>query len=78
MTVALIKRKDYDNPVKSAIALCSGFKGLQPDHQVLIKPNLVIGGNRKLMPPFGKVTTARVIEQLIKALIEHGCRKIKK
>lgn len=76
MSVALIKREDYDNPVKSAIELCKGFSELKPDNNVLIKPNLVMGADRKIMPPFGKVTTASAIEDLIQALLDHGCRKI--
>ncbi|WP_300463206.1 DUF362 domain-containing protein [Desulfobacula sp.] len=76
MSVALIKRENYDNPIKSAIDLCKGFSELKPDHNVLIKPNLVMGADRKIIPPFGKVTTASAIENLIQALLDHGCRKI--
>jgi len=76
MSVALIKRDNYTNPIKSAIELCSGFGALKPDHNVLIKPNLVMGADKKLMPPFGKVTTARVIVHLIQALLYHNCSKI--
>jgi len=43
MPVALSKRDNYTNPIKSAIERCSGFNALRPDHNVLIKPNLVMG-----------------------------------
>ena len=76
MPVTLIKRDNYTNPIKSAIELCSGFNGLKPDHNVLIKPNLVMGADKKMIPPFGKVTTASAIEHLIQALLDHNCRKI--
>lgn len=76
MPVALIKRDSYTNPIKSAIELCGGFSALKPDHKVLIKPNLVMGADKKMIPPFGKVTTASVIEYLIQALFDHSCRKI--
>ena len=76
MSVVLIKRDKYDNPVKAAIEICNGFSALRSDHKVLIKPNLVMGANKKIIPPFGKVTTARVVEELIQALIEHNCRNI--
>jgi len=76
MSVALIKRNKQENSVKAAIQICHGFKALKPDHKVLIKPNLVMGANKKMIPPFGKVTTARVVEELIQALIEHGCKDI--
>jgi uncharacterized protein (DUF362 family) len=76
MSVTLIKRSKYDNPVRTAIEFCNGFSSLKPDHKVLIKPNLVMGANRKIMPPFGKVTTARVVEELIQTLVEYNCRDI--
>ena len=76
MTVALIKRDNYTNPIKSAIELCGGFNALKPDCSVLIKPNLVMGADKKMIPPFGKVTTASVIEHLIQTLLDHNCRKI--
>ncbi len=46
MTVALIKRENFPNPIKSAIDLCNGFSALKPDHNVLIKPNLVMGADK--------------------------------
>ena len=76
MPVALIKRNNHTNPIKTAIELCNGFSALKPDHNVLIKPNLVMGADKKIIPPFGKVTTARAIENLIQALFDHNCRKI--
>ncbi len=76
MPVALIKRDNYPNPIKSAIELCNGFGALKSDYNVLIKPNLVMGADKKIIPPFGKVTTARTIENLIEALFDHNCRKI--
>jgi hypothetical protein len=53
MTVALIHRNDYDKPVENAIRICDGFRSLQADSKVLIKPNLVIGGRKGFFPPFG-------------------------
>jgi uncharacterized protein (DUF362 family) len=76
MSVALIKREKDRNPVQTAIEMCEGFSALKPEHKVLIKPNLVMGANKKMIPPFGKVTTAKVVEELIQALIEHGVRNI--
>jgi uncharacterized protein (DUF362 family) len=76
MSVAIVKRTNHDNPVKAAIELCQGFEALKPDHKVFLKPNLVMGTDKKIIPPFGKVTTARVMEQLILALKERGCSNI--
>ena len=50
MTVALIHRDDYDKPVENAIRICDGFHKLKADSKVLIKPNLVIGGRKGLIP----------------------------
>jgi uncharacterized protein (DUF362 family) len=76
MTVALIKKPDYPNGLEAAIDICGGFKQLKSDHKVLIKPNLVIGGRRGLFPPFGRVTTADLMEKLVQLLIDRGCREI--
>ena len=76
MAVSLINRNNHTNAVKHAIELCNGFDALKSDHSVLIKPNLVMGANKKMIPPFGKVTTARVVEQLIRALLDHTCKQI--
>jgi len=37
---------------------------------------VVMGADKKIMPPFGKVTTSSAIENLIQALFDHNCRKI--
>ena len=76
MTVALIKNTDYPNALEAAIEMCDGFKQLKPEHKVLIKPNLVIGGRRGIFPPFGRVTTSDLMEKLVQLLINKGCRDI--
>ena len=62
--------------VAHAIELCNGFASLQPTHKVLIKPNLVTWEAQPPMPPYGVVTTTRVVEELIQLLIAKGCRDI--
>ena len=76
MSVSLIKRQEVGNLVRKAIEMCSGFKALKPEHKVLIKPNLVMGANKKMIPPFGKVTTSKVMEEMIQVLKEYGIRNI--
>jgi len=76
MTVALIKKSDHPNALEAAIEMCDGFKQLKPEHKVLIKPNLVIGGRRGIFPPFGRVTTSALMEKLVRLLIDKGCRDI--
>ena len=77
MTVALIHRDDYDKPVENAIRICDGFHNLKTDSKVLIKPNLVIGGRKGFFPPFGKVTSAAVVRQIIECLQDAGCKDIR-
>jgi uncharacterized protein (DUF362 family) len=76
MSVAIVKMGDQSNPVKTALEMSDGLRGLKPSHSVLIKPNLVIGGRKGVFPPFGKVTTSFVIEKLVKHLLELGCTKL--
>jgi uncharacterized protein (DUF362 family) len=76
MTVALVKHSDHPDPVAAAIEMCDGLRDLAPGHRVLIKPNLVIGGKRGAFPPFGRVTTAHLMEKLIRLLQAKGCRHI--
>jgi len=76
MTVAIVQQKEHENPIKKSIEMCDGFKKLKPDDKILIKPNLVVGGRKGFLPPFGKVTTAAVIRQLIECLKGAGCNNI--
>jgi uncharacterized protein (DUF362 family) len=76
MTVSIIKRKNPGNSVSKAINLCDGLKSLKSSDKVLIKPNLVLGANKKNFPPFGIVTTASIIDELVQVLLEKGCKDI--
>lgn len=75
MNVSIVQRGKHRNPVKEAIQLCAGLDTLKASDKVLIKPNLVIGANKKNIPPFGIVTTSRIIEDLAQALHDYGCTK---
>jgi uncharacterized protein (DUF362 family) len=77
MTVALIHKDDYDKPIENAIRICDGFNKLKADSKVLIKPNLVIGGRKGFFPPFGRVTSAAVIREIVECLKDAGCKNIR-
>ncbi|MHB1128341.1 MAG: DUF362 domain-containing protein, partial [Bacillota bacterium] len=63
--------------LKQAIDLCNGFANLKPSDRVLIKPNLVIGGEKyKKMIRGGVVINPTVMANLIELLHEHGCKNI--
>ena len=76
MAVALIKREKSSNSVQRAIDLCEGLRSLKNSDKVLIKPNLVMGADQKIIPPFGIVTTASIVEELVQVLREKGCKDI--
>ena len=76
MSVSLIRREKTGNSVRKAIDLCDGFRSLKNSDKVLIKPNLVLGANQKNFPPFGIVTTASIIDELVQVVLEKGCRDV--
>jgi uncharacterized protein (DUF362 family) len=74
MTVSLVKFDDSLDSLRKAIELCQGFEKLGKNEKVLIKPNNCF--RHKIMPPYGMVTTSKVIEGIVQLLIEHGCQDI--
>ena len=73
MTVSVVRFDKSPDPLGEAIELCNGFEGLQPRARVLLKPNITFCWN---MPPYGMVTTSRVLDGLVQLLLEHGCQDI--
>ena len=74
MTVSLVKFDKPLNSVRRAIELCGGFEKLSRTDRVLIKPNNCF--RHRIMPPYGMVTTAMLLEGIVQLLIEYGCRDI--
>jgi uncharacterized protein (DUF362 family) len=72
--VSVVKYKDM-NSVAEAISLCDGFKNLKPGDRVLLKPNICTSG-AGFIPPYGTVTTTKVVEGVIRALKDFGARDI--
>jgi uncharacterized protein (DUF362 family) len=56
--------------------MCNGFQSLSATDRVLIKPNLVGWDNKGAYPPFGVLTTSRVLEEIIIFLKENGVKDI--
>ncbi len=73
--VAITKYDGTLNPLRKAIELCGGFEELKPDHKILLKPNIVWAGTKKL-PPYGVVTTSTMVDHLLHLLRERGCKDI--
>ena len=73
--VAIVKHDGtYDSFVK-ALELCDGLDGLKVNDKVLLKPNIVWGGTRNF-PQYGRVTTSTMVEYVLRALRDRGCRDI--
>ena len=73
--VALVRYKANSGTIRNALNLCEGLDGLKSAARVLIKPNLVISGPPS-QKPTGMVTSATLMEELIRILMEHGCGEI--
>ena len=74
MTVSLVKFDDSLDSLRKAVELCDGFRKLNRNDKILIKPNNCF--RHRLMPPYGMVTTSKIIDGVIQLLLEHGCRDI--
>lgn len=72
--VSLVKYESVQS-IARAIELCDGFKELKPSHRVLLKPNICTAGGG-FIPPFGTVTTTKVIEGTVRALKDFGVSDI--
>jgi uncharacterized protein (DUF362 family) len=74
MTVSLVKFDGSLDSLRKSIELCNGFKKLDSDYRILIKPNNCF--RHPITPPYGMVTTTRIIDLIIQLLLEYGCRDI--
>jgi uncharacterized protein (DUF362 family) len=74
MTVSLVKFDGSVDSLRRAIELCSGFEKLDKSARVLIKPNNCF--RHKMMPPYGMVTTTKIIDGIVQLLLECGCKDI--
>ncbi len=73
--VAIAKYDGTLNSLRETIESCGGFEDLKPDHKILVKPNILWAGTKKL-PPYGVVTTSTMVEHLLHLLRERGCQDI--
>ncbi|MBS4023587.1 MAG: DUF362 domain-containing protein [Dethiobacter sp.] len=77
--VSIVKYQDNRENIKKALEM-SGcldkIAKLNPSDKVLIKPNLVIWDNVYPFPKFGVITTAVIVEEMTKILVEAGLKNI--
>ncbi|MBI5015267.1 MAG: DUF362 domain-containing protein [Deltaproteobacteria bacterium] len=75
--VGITRYEPGRNSLRAAIEWADGFRDLDPSTSVLIKPNIIWGGGgSKKIPRYGMITTARIVEDLVVLLREHGCTDI--
>jgi uncharacterized protein (DUF362 family) len=73
--VAIVRYDGSFETFEKAMELCEGFERLKTDDKVLLKPNILWGGT-KSMPPYGRVTTATIVEYVLRLLHDRGCNNI--
>jgi uncharacterized protein (DUF362 family) len=71
MTVSLVRFDGSLDSLREAVELCDGFEKLGRNDRVLIKPNNCF--RHKIMPPYGMVTTSKIIDGVVQLLLEYGC-----
>jgi uncharacterized protein (DUF362 family) len=74
--VAVMRYKDNIESLKQAINLVDGLQGFSGASKVVVKPNLVQWPEGMEFPKYGVLTTARLIEDVVVILKEHGVQHI--
>nr|HID58289.1 DUF362 domain-containing protein [Desulfobacterales bacterium] len=75
MQVAIVKYQEEKQTLRKAIEMCEGLKDLKRGDRVLVKPNVVAAGSRKI-PPHGMTTSPEVMTELLSILKDLGCDRI--
>ncbi|MBU1169461.1 MAG: DUF362 domain-containing protein [Proteobacteria bacterium] len=74
--VSIVKYEKPGESVEKAIALSGALDRLKKGDKVFIKPNIVFWSRVVDMPPWGVITTTRVVEDVVKALRKRGAGEI--
>lgn len=74
--VSIVRYEEAGTSVKKAIELSGALDGLKKGDTVFIKPNIVFWSSVVDMPPWGVITTSRVVEDVVRELREKGAGKI--
>ena len=74
--VAVVKYEKPMDSLKKAVELAGDIDKLSPDSKVVIKPNVVVWHEGVNFPKYAVLTTSRLIEDMVKLLVEHGARDI--
>ena len=74
--VSIVKYEKPGESVSKAINLSDAFDNLKRGDSVFIKPNIVFWSRVVDMPPWGVITTSRVVEDVVRELRERGAGEI--
>ncbi len=74
--VAVVKYEKPYESLKQAIDTAGGLGEISGNSKVVIKPNIVVWTIGTNFPKFGVITTARMIEDIVIILNEHGVRDL--
>lgn len=74
--VAVVKYEKPLESLKKAVDLAGGLGDISRGSKVVIKPNLVMWLEGVEFPKYGVLTTARLIEDMVILLKEHGAKDI--
>ncbi len=74
--VAVVKYEKPYESLKQAIDTAGGLGEISDNSKVIIKPNIVVWTIGTNFPKFGVITTARMIEDIVIILNEHGVRDL--
>jgi uncharacterized protein (DUF362 family) len=74
--VAVVKYSRPYESLKQAVELCGAIGDIRSGSKVCIKPNIVSWYEDVNFPKYGVLTTCRLIEDMVKLLIEHGVTDI--
>jgi len=74
--VSIVRYEEPLESVKKAVTLSSGLKHMTTRAKVFIKPNIVFWTRSTPFPKWGVITTSRVIEDMVRLLIDAGVSSI--
>lgn len=74
--VSIVRYEKPFESVKKAVELCGGLKDIPAGTKVFIKPNVVFWNKNTVFPPWGVITTSRVVQDMVALLAQHGVSDI--
>ncbi len=74
-TVTIAKYEDSSS-IEKLITDSGIFDSLKPGEKVFLKPNIVFWSDKTIFPKWGVLTTTRVIEGVVKGLVDRGITDI--